>query len=684
MDPTTFERKEISDFARAKTVRVRIARRSYLKKQPTLKALLEAHFKKCDIQVGRRSKQNDEDYLVVWGKKESGSRMAKEAEDRGIGVLRCEDGFIRSVQPSDEGPYGLAIDDIGIYYDASKESRLEVLIKRGKTNDELQRGKDIIKLLQETGVSKYNNKRDQQPFEEPYVLVVDQTAGDLSIQKGMATTGSFQKMVEIALAENEMAKVVIRVHPDVTAGKKKGCIDIKRWGKHPRIEIDDTGHHPTNALRGAAAVYTVTSQLGLEALIHGKRAKVFGCPFYAGWGLTEDYGHRCKRRMLKEKLRLEALVYASLVEYCSYVCPITHKRIEVEELIRKISFHRTKCASDPMEAVATGFQRWKEPVLRKLMPFTEVEFKRNSRITEVPLISWGKSRNNIEATIYVEDGFLRSVGLGAELIRPTSWLFDHAGLHYECKRDSELRRALRDMQLSSKEIERGQALRKRLVQSGLTKYNILGEPWLRPERGQKVIAVLGQVEDDQSIKHGNMGICFNLDLVRAVRRLEPNAYLVYKPHPDVEAGLRSSGKGYREISSLVDDIATKVDIESLMQNVDAVHVNTSTAGLEALIRGLEVNVWGAPFYHGLGLTIDHCSENTVERDRSIDELIYIAIIWYPRYISQQSGWIIDAEEALDEIVKMKSKKTRARSIKKTLLRGHAKMKQVARQSLRSD
>ncbi|MDM7958677.1 MAG: capsular polysaccharide biosynthesis protein [Synechococcus sp. WH 8007] len=678
------EKKKISDLSRTNTVRIRIARRSYTRKQPTLKALLEAHFEECDIQVGRQRKQSNEDYLVVWGKKKSGSRMAKEAEDRGIGVLRCEDGFIRSIRPSDEGPYGLAIDDIGIYYDASKESRLEVLIKQGKTDDELQRGKDIIRLLRETGVSKYNNKRDQQPFEEPYVLVVDQTAGDLSIQKGMATTGSFQKMVEIALAENEIAKVVIRVHPDVTAGKKKGCIDIKRWEKNPRIEIDDSGHHPTNALRGAAAVYTVTSQLGLEALIHGKRVKVFGCPFYAGWGLTEDYGHRCKRRILKEKLKLEALVHATLVEYCSYICPITHKRIEVEELIRKISFHRTKCASDPAKAVANGFQRWKKPVLRRLMPFTEIKFKRSGSITEAPLISWGKSRNNKEADIYVEDGFLRSVGLGAELIRPTSWLFDHAGLHYECKRDSELRRALRDMPLSSRDIERGQALRKRLVGSGLTKYNILGEPWRRPESDRKVIAVMGQVEDDQSIKHGNMGICLNLDLVRAVRRLEPNAYLVYKPHPDVEAGLRRPDRGYKEISSLVNDIATKVDIESLMQNVDAVHVNTSTAGLEALIRGLEVNVWGAPFYHGLGLTIDHCAKDRVEKGRSIDELIYIAMIWYPRYISQQSGWVINVEEALDEMVEIRSKKTRGQSIKRVLLRGHAKIKQIASESHRSD
>ena len=37
------------------------------------------------------------------------------------------------------------------------------------------------------------------------------------------------------------------------------------------------------------AVYTVSSQLGFEAILHGHiRPQVFGQPFYAGWGL--DHG----------------------------------------------------------------------------------------------------------------------------------------------------------------------------------------------------------------------------------------------------------------------------------------------------------------------------------------------------------------------------------------------------------
>ena len=41
-------------------------------------------------------------------------------------------------------------------------------------------------------------------------------------------------------------------------------------------------------MEGAVAVYTVSSQLGFEAILAGHRPQVFGQPFYAGWGLSED------------------------------------------------------------------------------------------------------------------------------------------------------------------------------------------------------------------------------------------------------------------------------------------------------------------------------------------------------------------------------------------------------------
>ena len=46
---------------------------------------------------------------------------------------------------------------------------------------------------------------------------------------------------------------------------------------------------PWALFEGARAVYTVSSQLGFEAIFAGHRPNVFGLPFYAAWGLTDDH-----------------------------------------------------------------------------------------------------------------------------------------------------------------------------------------------------------------------------------------------------------------------------------------------------------------------------------------------------------------------------------------------------------
>ena len=50
------------------------------------------------------------------------------------------------------------------------------------------------------------------------------------------------------------------------------------------------------------------------------------------------------------------------------------------------------------------------------------------------------------------------------------------------------------------------------------------------------ILVPGQVEDDASIRLGTRDICTNLALLRSTREQNPDAIVIYKPHPDVEAG----------------------------------------------------------------------------------------------------------------------------------------------------
>ncbi|MEN8807144.1 MAG: hypothetical protein ABF291_06690, partial [Desulfobacterales bacterium] len=55
------------------------------------------------------------------------------AQREGLPYLALEDGFLRSVLPGTKGdpPLSVVVDDVGIYYDATLPSRLEILLQNG-------------------------------------------------------------------------------------------------------------------------------------------------------------------------------------------------------------------------------------------------------------------------------------------------------------------------------------------------------------------------------------------------------------------------------------------------------------------------------------------------------------------------------------------------------------------------
>ena len=152
----------------------------------------------------------------------------------------------------------------------------------------------------------------------------------------------------------------------------------------------------------------------------------------------------------------------------------------------------------------------------------------------------------------LEDGFLRSVGLGADLIRPLSWVVDGRGIYYDATRPSDLEHLLARYGIRSGDVgQRAACLRERIVAEGLTKYNVGISGWQRPSGAAKVILVPGQVESDASLVYGAPQIRSNIGLLQAVRQANPDAYIVYKPHPDVMAGLRAKGVGEDQCPELV-------------------------------------------------------------------------------------------------------------------------------------
>ncbi|MBF6987022.1 capsular polysaccharide biosynthesis protein [Cupriavidus sp. IK-TO18] len=606
------------------------------------------------------------DGIAAWGRRPSARRAEEYVRKHAVQhFLRLEDGFIRSIAPGAESPScSMVVDDVGIYYDATGPSLLEQLAQLPLSSDEARRAEALMHAWRESGISKYNHAPDPQALpERPYVLVVDQTANDASVQYGMADAACFERMLVSAQESYPDCEIVVKEHPEVALGRKRGYLGaLLESGRFPGVRRLQDNVHVVPWLRSATAVFTVTSQVGFEALLHGRPVHAFGMPFYAGWGLTRDAQPAPARR---QPIALKQLAFAALVRYTRYVDPHSGKRCEPEDAIAYLALQRRMHQQFPRHLHAVGFSRWKRPILRDYLQGSQVFFHRKLQAvpTGATILQWGRkpgqpSRRDV-TTITVEDGFLRSVGLGAQLVRPVSWVFDRSGIYYDATRSSDLEQILATTRFDELLLRRASNLRESVVRSRLTKYNVGQGEWQRPVGMRNIVLVVGQVESDASLRYGALGIRTNRELLMAVRANEPEAYLVYKPHPDVMAGLRGSRAEEAALAAGCDELVIDYPMHQLIEAVDSVHVLTSLAGFEALLRGKPVTTYGTPFYAGWGLTSDQMPAVRRRRKLTLDMLVAGTLILYPRYVLRGSeAGFATPEQAVSHMLEWRQEASR--------------------------
>jgi capsular polysaccharide export protein len=234
--------------------------------------------------------------------------------------------------------------------------------------------------------------------------------------------------------------------------------------------------------------------------------------------------------------------------------------------------------------------------------------------------------------VLIEDGFVRSVGLGADFMPAASIVLDRTGIYFDPTQPSGLDRILSGTEFTVELIERARRLIQSMVANGITKYNVgSATPDIAAPAGQRVIFVPGQVENDRSVALGGGEIQRNLDLLKRVRALNPDAYIVYKPHPDVDAGHRPGMIPDIEALKVADQVVRGISSAAIISAVDEVHTLTSLAGFEALIRNRYVVTYGSPFYAGWGLTKDFISVPHRQRQLSLEQLVAGTLILYPSY-----------------------------------------------------
>ena len=271
-------------------------------------------------------------------------------------------------------------------------------------------------------------------------------------------------------------------------------------------------------------------------------------------------------------------------------------------------------------------------------------------IIEFPKVEEYAEKNSM--SIYrIEDAFIRSVALGSGFAKPYSLSIDSRGIYFDPRKASDLEYILQTHNFTDALIKRGKKVREEVVASKFSKYNHLGHQELiikDKDKHNKVILVIGQVEDDMSIKFGAYGLN-NSDLLEMVRERNPEAYIIYKPHPDVLSGNRI-GHIAKEITyRCANEIQINISIDSCIAVSDEVHTLTSGAGFDALLREKKVFTYGMPFYAGWGLTTDYRTCDRRTRKLSLDELVASTLILFPRYISPRTGAFCEVEQTLQEL-----------------------------------
>ncbi|EGK3556215.1 capsular polysaccharide biosynthesis protein, partial [Campylobacter jejuni] len=517
----------------------------------------------------KNSKINKDDLFLGWGRKKSGLKAINLAKKYKAKFILLEDGFIRSLNLGVENSpsFSMVKDDIGIYYDATAPSKLENLLNTYEFKDEeIKQAKKAIELIKKYKISKYNNNLDipDDYFQkdEKRVLIITQTANDASLEFGLAKGFKTVDMIKDAIKENPKSKIYIKIHPDVLSGKKQSDLDINSLPKECILITEN--FNPVALLEFFDKVYTKTSGMGFEALMQECECICYGMPFYAGWGLTKDK-LECKRRM--QKRSLEEVFYVAYILYAEYFNPCLNQKSNIFDTIQTLAKYKDIEKVNSNKLFMLGFTLWKRHFIKPFFKAKDNEIIFLNSIKSLvryklkeddKFFIWGKKydENTLKNLLLVkakeqnltnftpkvslvEDGFIRSISLGSDLTRPFSLIVDDKGLYIDPNKASKLEELLQNEIFDENMLNRAKNIIKILLENRFSKYNGLKHEDLKinAKIGQKIILIPAQVEDDASMILGGFGLS-TLDLLKEVRAKNQDAYIIFKPHPDVLSGNR--------------------------------------------------------------------------------------------------------------------------------------------------
>ncbi|WP_068409932.1 hypothetical protein [Labrenzia sp. OB1] len=378
-------------------------------------------------------------------------------------------------------------------------------------------------------------------------------------------------------------------------------------------------------------------------------------------GETSEAGQAIDEISRKRSIAPETVLDSILTQNSVWFSPYTGQPVDWPEALQVFHTVQSNWQENHRASHCYGAQYWNHPSIRATFSGrggdvtfheTREETIAAARQSGGQILSWaGRTDAAFEEAcsvaeiplLRIEDGFLRSVGLGAGLARGAMLAVDDLGIYYDPSRPSRLEVLLKDQELSEAEKHRGKHLVELIGAARVSKYNFGKSRKFSFPAGKTTVLVPGQVADDAAIRKSMSGTIdcantpnVNLDLLKLVRARYPDAYLVFKPHPDVETGLRKGKVDRQTALKYADEIAEDANIIDLIEAVDSVETFSSLSGFEAILRGKKVTVHGSPFYAGWGLCEDLTDIPGRGRARSLPELVYLALVKYARTVDPVS------------------------------------------------
>ncbi|MDK4721535.1 MULTISPECIES: capsular polysaccharide biosynthesis protein [unclassified Rhizobium] len=635
---------------------------------PLIGPAISASLRPIELMAGAAA-----DGVVGWGDGPL-ARMARlYARIHRLPFWTVSGGFLQSPGASTAPPVSIVTDDLGIHFSAHQPSRLETLLQAGPRHKDIGRASDLRQRIVRERLCQDNHLPEGAVLlrrnHRRRLLLIDQAIGDRSIESAGADAGAFARMWAAARADRN-ADIIIKCHADVVAGRAKGFLQpyIHTGG----VQFVDKAVSLHSILDLVDEVWTVSSHLGLEALLREIPVVTFGMPFYAGWGLTDDRAEGAAaiaaRARRTRHVNIDEFADAAFLQYSRYVDPVSRHPITAEQAVERLLEWRHHARSLSGRYLCVNFSLHKRSVMRRYLssPRSEVRFATDPTAMQIQnadtIVLWGNADPPEESLLWkggkrlpiirVEDGFIRSSGLGSSLVPPSSLCFDRQGIYFNASAPSQLETILNGTNFDEALLDRAKRLRQAIVSMGITKYNL--PPQAAPDyrakaKGRTIVLVAGQVPNDASLRFGMPSHASDVDLLKAARRARPNAFIIYKQHPDLLA--RNEGRHPPSSPSMnaADLVIGNVGFDDLLQAVDEVHVATSLIGFEALLREKPVWCHGLPFYAGWGLTHDTVVSLRRKRLLSLDALVAGALILYPRYWSNITDLPCEAEDVVAEL-----------------------------------